>query len=118
MLGALTAPAQRIRGHYNSVTPRVGLTYALTESRKTIARASYAIFASQLDSHTRGIVVSQIPRTSTGSGYVYWLATDLNGNGITDPNELALTVPRHGRLRSRPIRSAATRTALATIRCR
>ena len=33
---------------WNSITPRIGLTYALNESRKTIARASYAMFASQL----------------------------------------------------------------------
>ncbi len=69
------------------VTPRIGVTYALTESRKTIARGSYAIFASQL-SATRGNIISQIPATSTGSGYVYWQATDLNGNGIFDPGEL------------------------------
>jgi hypothetical protein len=45
------------------------------------------MFASQLNA-TRGTVVSQIPATSTGSGYVYWLSRDLNGNGISDPNEL------------------------------
>jgi hypothetical protein len=88
MLGALTSTAQKDVFVNDSVTPRVGLTYALNESRKTIARASYGMFAGQLDS-TRGYLVSQIPGTNTGSGYVYWLATDLNGNGITDPNELA-----------------------------
>ena len=58
---------------YNSVTPRLGLTYALNESRKTIARASYAIFASQLDS-TKGSrsarfrprTAARDPDTSTG----------------------------------------------------
>jgi hypothetical protein len=87
LLPSLTASAQSSVVVYNSVTPRLGLTYALNESRKTIARASYAMFASQLNA-TRGLVVSQIPATSTGSGYVYYLATDLNGNGIVDPNEL------------------------------
>jgi hypothetical protein len=68
---------------YNTVTPRVGLTYALNESRKTIVRASYAMFASQLDS-ARGYVISPIP----GYSYVYYISQDLNGNRITDPNEL------------------------------
>ena len=33
---------------YNSLTPRIGLTYALNDSRTTIARASYAAFADQV----------------------------------------------------------------------
>ena len=33
---------------YNAVTPRLGMTYALNEERKTLARASYAMFSSQL----------------------------------------------------------------------
>jgi hypothetical protein len=68
---------------YNSLTPRVGLTYSLNESRKTIARASYAMFASQLDS-ARGYTISPIP----GYSYVYYFSRDLNGNRITDPDEL------------------------------
>jgi hypothetical protein len=70
-------------------TPRVGVTYAVNESRKTIARASYAMFASQLES-TRASFISQIPSDPalTGSGYIYWLATDLNGNHVFDPGEL------------------------------
>jgi hypothetical protein len=87
-LPALSASGRDSVVTYNSITPRLGLTYAVTESRKTIARASYAMFASQLDSG-RGGLVSQIPGTSTGSGYVYWLGTDLNGNGIFDSGELA-----------------------------
>src|SRR5262249_8740993 len=39
---------------WNNVSPRVGATYALGESRKTIARASYARFAGQLDSGSVG----------------------------------------------------------------
>jgi hypothetical protein len=87
LMGALTSTAQDNVVVNNVVTPRVGVTYALNESRKTIARASYGMFASQLDS-TRAYLVSQIPGTSTGSGYVYYLAHDLNGNGITEPNEV------------------------------
>ncbi len=77
---------------WNSVTPRIGLTYALNESRKTIARASYAMFASQLLA-TRGLTVSPIPATSTGSGYVYWLSRDLNGDKQLQSNELFGSTP-------------------------
>jgi hypothetical protein len=87
LLGALTSTGQDSVVVYNSVTPRVGLTYALTENRKTIARASYAMFASQLDS-TRGYVVSQIPGTPIGSGYVYYFSRDNNGDRLVQPSEL------------------------------
>ena len=83
LLPALSAPAQDSIIVYNSVTPRLGLTYAVNESRRTIVRASYGMFASQLASN-RGINVSQIPYYS----YVYYEARDLNGNNIADPNEL------------------------------
>jgi hypothetical protein len=67
---------------WNSVTPRLGVTYALDESRKTILRGSYAMFASQLGNY----VASQIS-TIQYSG-IYYYATDLNGNKIADPNEV------------------------------
>ena len=68
---------------YNNVTPRVGFTYALNESRKTILRGSYAAFASQLDSNRAAITVSAIPYYS----YVYYAAVDTNGNRIADVSE-------------------------------
>ena len=80
LLGALTATGQDGVTVWNSITPRVGLTYALNESRKTIARASYAMFASQLLSDRAAASCRQIPSTTTGSGYVYWLSRDLNGD--------------------------------------
>src|SRR5882724_13525478 len=39
---------------WNNISPRAGLTYALDESRKTVARASYARFAGHLDSASVG----------------------------------------------------------------
>ena len=42
---ALNAPAVENAIVFNNVTPRVGFTYALNESRKTIVRGSYAAFA-------------------------------------------------------------------------
>jgi hypothetical protein len=83
LLPALTAGAQDSVVVYNTLTPRLGVTYALNDSRRTIVRASYGMFASQLSS-ARGSNVSQIPYYS----YVYYAATDLNGNNAADPNEL------------------------------
>ena len=83
LLPALEAPGIKNAIVYNNVTPRVGLTYALNESRKTIVRGSYAIFASQLDSNRAPLTVSAIPYYS----YVYYAAVDTNGNRIADVSE-------------------------------
>ena len=91
-MGALTSSAASDLVVWNSVTPRVGVTYALTQDRKTILRGSYAMFASQLLA-TRSGTVSPIPATNTGSGYVYYLANDLNGDRQTTPNELVQFLP-------------------------
>jgi hypothetical protein len=83
LLPALTAPGIKDAIVYNNLTPRLGFTYAMNESRKTIVRGSYAAFASQLDSNRASLTVSAIPYYS----YVYYAATDLNGNRIADVNE-------------------------------
>jgi hypothetical protein len=69
---------------YNTVTPRIGATYALGESRKTIARAGYAMFAEQLGS-TAGAFMS----TTGNRGIYFYDVVDLNGNMVVDPEELA-----------------------------
>jgi hypothetical protein len=69
---------------WNSVTPRVGITYALDEARRTIARASYGTFASQLNA-TAGNFMS----TVGGRGIYLYDIVDLNGNRIIDPAEIA-----------------------------
>jgi Carboxypeptidase regulatory-like domain/TonB-dependent Receptor Plug Domain len=83
LMPALSAPAVKNAIVWNTVTPRIGVTYALNESRRTIARGSYAAFASQLDSNRAAITVSAIPYYS----YAYYAAVDLNGNRIADVNE-------------------------------
>jgi hypothetical protein len=82
LLPAVTATPVKDAVKWNLVTPRVGMTYALADNRKTIARASYAMFASQLGNS----IASQIS-TIQYSG-IYYYATDLNGNHIADPNEI------------------------------
>jgi hypothetical protein len=82
-LPALDAPPVEDAIVFNNVTPRVGFTLALNESRRTIVRGSYAAFASQLDSNRAALTVSAIPYYS----YVYYGAVDTNGNRIADVSE-------------------------------
>jgi hypothetical protein len=82
LLPAFTATPVKNAIVLNPVSPRLGVTYALDESRKTILRGSYAMFASQLSN----AAASQIsPIQYSG---IYYYATDLNGNKIADPNEI------------------------------
>lgn len=66
---------------YNAVTPRLGLTYALDEQRKTVARASYAMFASQLGAAAASTIS---PIQDAGISY---RARDLNGDRSAQSNE-------------------------------
>jgi outer membrane receptor protein involved in Fe transport len=68
---------------WNSVAPRLGLTYALGSSRKTLARASYAMFASQMNATTAGFM------SVVGYRGVYlYNVVDTNGNKVADPAEV------------------------------
>jgi hypothetical protein len=61
---------------FSNITPRVGLTYALNDTRKTVARASYAMFASQLPGTAAGFVSAVQPYS-----YIYYYAVDKQANG-------------------------------------
>jgi hypothetical protein len=82
LLPALTATPADNAIVVNAVSPRIGMTYALNDTKKTIARASYAMFASQLNATTAG-VISAIQYSA-----IYYYAIDTNGNKIADPNEI------------------------------
>jgi hypothetical protein len=69
---------------WNSITPRVGLSYALDEARKTLLRGSYGAFASQLNA-TAGNFLS----TVAYRGVYFYGVTDLNGNRVVDPAEIS-----------------------------
>ena len=77
----LTRRAVR-RTRSSSTTSRraSAFTYALNESRRTIVRGSYAMFASQLDSSWRRSPCRRFPYYS----YVYYSGVDTNGNAIAD----------------------------------
>jgi hypothetical protein len=85
LLPDLTGQAANDAIVWNSVTPRIGVTYALTENRKTIGRASYAAFASQMNAGEAGFY------STVGSlrGVYFYNVTDSNGNGVADPAEIA-----------------------------
>ncbi len=68
---------------WNNVSPRAGLSYALDESHKTVARASYARFAGQLDSASVGYMN---PSSSAGVAVYRW--NDLNGDHLPSANEV------------------------------
>jgi hypothetical protein len=69
---------------WNDLSPRVGLTYALDESRKTLVRASYARYAGQL-SPPDITYVSPAPFTYSFLAYKW---VDQNGDGLAQPGEI------------------------------
>jgi hypothetical protein len=69
---------------WNDFSPRVSLTYALSESKKTIARLSYARYAGQLNP-------SEVTAASPVGGsytYVAYKWVDLNHDGFAQRNEI------------------------------
>jgi hypothetical protein len=90
LLPALTAVPVKNAIVNTAVTPRMGFTYALTEDRKSLLRASYAMFTQQLGSGAAGVI-----STIQYSG-IYYYALDLNGNKSADVNELLLGLGNQG----------------------
>lgn len=83
LLPDTTAAAVNNAYDFKNLTPRAGITYALDNARKTVARASYAMFASQLPGNAAAFVSPIQPYT-----YVYYNAVDRNGNRVADLNEI------------------------------
>jgi len=82
VLPGVDAPAVKNAVVWNTVTPRVGVTYALDDKHKTQLRGSYAAFASQLNVTTANAV------SAAGYAYAYYLAVDANHNHSIEPDEL------------------------------
>jgi Carboxypeptidase regulatory-like domain len=91
ILPSISSSAADAGFEWESITPRLGLTYALGEERKTLLRASYSRFADQL-----GIGATYQLNTITLNSYAYFLTNpasdlrptltsgdvlDLNGDG-------------------------------------
>jgi Carboxypeptidase regulatory-like domain/TonB-dependent Receptor Plug Domain len=69
---------------WNDISPRIGATYALGESKKTVARASYARYAGQLNPF-------EVTSASPVGAYYTFIAykwVDLNRDGFAQRNEI------------------------------
>lgn len=82
VLPGVSAPEVKNAVVWNTLSPRVGLAYALGENRKTVARASYSAFASQLLAPVAGNI------SSASFAYAYYLAVDANHNHNIERTEL------------------------------
>ncbi|HEX2443352.1 MAG TPA: TonB-dependent receptor [Vicinamibacterales bacterium] len=85
LMPAYTSPALDNVVTWNALSPRVGFSYALDEERKTILRASYASFASQLQVATAGTVAAN------SYGYAYYIGIDGNLDGRIERSEVDST---------------------------
>jgi hypothetical protein len=82
LLPAIVSPAESNMIEFSLLSPRVGISYALDESARTLLRASYGLFGSQLGSGTvQGFSAASL-------AILIYSATDLNGNNVADPGEL------------------------------
>jgi Carboxypeptidase regulatory-like domain len=90
ILPGTSAPGVDKPYDFTTVTPRLGVTYALDESRKTLARASYSSFASQLSAAQASFV------SAIQSSYIYYYAVDRNGNNVAERNEILFNLGNLG----------------------
>jgi hypothetical protein len=73
---------------WKTISPKLGLTYALGAEKKTLLRASYSRFADQLDGG--GTVAQGYPIYP--APYAYFYVDDLNHDGHAQPNEIGSLV--------------------------
>lgn len=83
LLPALNFQGNKPNFEFENLVPRLGLTYALGEDRKTLLRASYSHFADQLGT----ALVTELNPLS--DAFAVYGGTDVDGNGILDPGEPA-----------------------------
>ena len=69
---------------WESVVPRIGATYALSEDRRTLLRGSFSQYAEQLGQNPLLTRVNPI-----GYVYAYFYFEDANSNLVLDPSERA-----------------------------
>ena len=85
VLPALNFPGISSEFGWETITPRVGITYALGQDRDTLIRASFAQFADQLGT-------AQINRTNpAGESYAYFTVPFLNGPYQGDGSDLTFS---------------------------
>ena len=80
-LPGIQYPGQSEDLNWNSISPRLGITYALGADKKTLLRAGYNRYVSQLGSAVAG-------SSPVGSSNFQILGVDLNGDHAIQRNEL------------------------------
>ena len=84
LLPGIDFPGGRAPFTWENFSPRAGLSYALDNSGKTVARLSYSRFAGQLATTAVGYT-----NTASGLASMTFRWTDLNGDGfVTDASEV------------------------------
>lgn len=84
----LAPPGSDEGGAWSNISPRVGVSYRLDASGKTVAKASYSRFAGQLAATTVGTLNLS---TSTTPGNVTYVWNDLNADRFAQANEVDTT---------------------------
>jgi len=82
LMPKVTAPGVENALTYKLIQPRIGMTYALDESRKTQLRATYAMFTNQIGTGEAGFMSVVQYR------WAYFPAVDVNGNRLADNSEI------------------------------
>ena len=83
LVPGLTFPGYDSPFTWNTFSPRAGLTYAIDESRRTIARVAYSRYAGQLSPTTIGWMN---PASTAGSATYRWV--DTNGDHFAQTSEV------------------------------
>ncbi|MEZ5292733.1 MAG: carboxypeptidase regulatory-like domain-containing protein [Vicinamibacterales bacterium] len=82
LLASISAPAVNNAVKWSNITPRLGITYSLTEDRRTQVRASYSEFASQLSASQASFI------NPVGYSYIYYNGIDRNGDNVAQYDEI------------------------------
>lgn len=83
LLPGIEFPGDERELEWNSLSPRLGATYALTEDKRTLLRAAYNRYADQLSARHVG---GANPFPAVQGVYYYW--TDTNGDKTIQRTEL------------------------------
>jgi hypothetical protein len=83
LVPGLTFPGYDAPFVWNNLSPRAGITYAIDEDRKTVARATYSRFAGQLNSTAVGYV-----NPSSNAGFATYRWVDANGDHLAQAGEV------------------------------
>ena len=83
LIPAINFPGNDAGGfEWETVVPRVGVTYSLGEERRSLVRGTFSQYAEQLGQNPLASRVNPI-----GYSYAYFYFADANGNLVFDPSE-------------------------------